>query len=300
MKPLVSIAFMLKYWGPTLDEFFKRLKSQKIDYPFEIVVAYYGKDDELYKKLLTLATKVTRIKPEEYNCGSTRDLACRESSGKYIVTLSVDSLPLNDSWLKNMVEPLINNEADVVQGKVQCPEKGDPNYRDFFYWERDFGFYFTSEGEKFYKKHGDFGTYGYFGLAAPNLSFKKSVWEKTGFSGVRYNGDTVFQKRISENHFKAIYKEDAVVLHAHSYKTIKSLFNRCSNEGIGWKDINETYGFLTMLKDICRVDMHIKAFRAFINKDMKFKSEFFFIFIRPIALYWGNHYAKSLYNDSRK
>lgn len=297
MKPLISIAFMLKYWGPTLDEFFKRLKSQKLKYRYEIVVAYYGKDDELYKKLKVIATKVKRIKPEEYNCGSTRDLACQASSGKYIVTLSVDSLPVNNEWLKNMVEPLIKKETDVVQGRVQCPKKGDPNYRDFFYWERDFGFYFTREGQEFYKKHGDFGEYGYFGFAAPNLSFTKKVWEKTRFSGVKYNGDNIFQKRVSGNKFRVIYKDDAVVLHAHSYKTIKSLFNRCSNEGLGWKDLGEKYGVAKMLKDICRLDMHMKAIRALIKGELKFKSELFFIFIRPVALYWGNNYAKSLYSD---
>jgi GT2 family glycosyltransferase len=152
------------------------------------------------------------------------------SSGKYIVTLSVDSIPLNDLWLKSMIEPLMSDSADVVQGMMQCPEKGNTRYPDFFYWERDFGFYFTSEARAFYKKYGDFGRYGCFGLAAPNLSFKKTVWEKAKFSGVSYNEDNIFQKRIAENNFKVVFNDKAVVLHAHLYKTIKSLFNRCSNE----------------------------------------------------------------------
>lgn len=299
MKPLVSIAFMLKYWGPTLDEFFKRIKSQKLKYPYEIVAVYYGKDNTLYNKLKSLVSKVKRIKPEDYNCGCTRDLACSISSGKYIVTLSADSIPLNNTWLKNMVEPLIKNEADVVQGKIECPQKGDPSYRDFFYWERDFGFYFTREGNDFYKKYGGIDKYGSFGLAAPNLSFKKEVWKKTGFSGVRYNGDNIFQRRVSENKFRAIYNENAIVLHAHSYKTITSLFNRCSNEGLGWRDVGEKYSLLMMLKDIFRFDLQTKALKAYFNGDLKFMSELFFIFIRPIGLYWGNQHAKSLYSEAR-
>lgn len=297
--PLVSIAFMMKYWGPTLDEFFKKIRSQKLKYPYEIVVVYYGNDEKLYKKIKSLSTKVKRIKPKDFNYGSTRDLACSMASGKYIVTLSVDSIPLNNSWLKNMVEPLIQDKADVVQGDIRCPEKGDPNYPDFFYWERDFGFYFTSEGKSFFKKYGDISDYGSYGLAAPNLSFKKEVWKKTGFSGVRYNGDSIFQKRISENNFKAIFKKDAVVLHAHAYRTMSSLFNRCSNEGLAWADIGERYSAITMLKDILRLNLHLKAIQTLIKGNFKYLTEVFFIFIRPIALFWGSNFAKSLYSDAR-
>ena len=299
MKPLVTIAFPLGFWGSTLDEFFRRIKSQKLKYPYELVAVYHGNDEKVYKKLKSLVARVARIKPEEYNGGATRDMACSLASGKYIVNISVDALPLNDSWLKNMVEPLVTGEADVVQGMVQCPQKGEPDYSDFFYWERDFGFYFTSEGQSFNKKYGNFGTYGYFGFAAPNLSFKRTVWEKTGFSGVRYNEDKIFQKRILENKYKAVFKKNAIVLHAHLYMTVKSLFNRCSNEAFGWKELGENYGLFTMLKDISRLDLHAKAIVAFLQRDIHYPSEFFFIFIRPIALYWGNHYAKIIYNDRR-
>ncbi|CAN5288353.1 hypothetical protein BH10PAT1_BH10PAT1_6020 [soil metagenome] len=298
-KPLVSITFMLKYWGPTLDEFYKKIRSQKIKYPYEIVTAYYGKDEELYKKIKSLSTKVKRIKPEDYNVGTTRDAACRAASGKYIVTVSVDSIPLNNYWLANMVEPLVKEKAEVVQGSVQCPKKGNPSYPDFFYWEKNFGFYFTSEGKEFFKKYGDISDYGSYGLAAPNLAFTKNVWKQTGFSGVRYNGDNIFQKRISEKHFKAVYKENAVVLHAHSYKTIRSVFNRSSNEGLAWADLGYKYGIVDTLKDISRLDLHTKAVKALINRELKYTPEVFFIFIRPIGLFWGSNFAKKLYSDAR-
>lgn len=297
--PLVSITLMLKYWGPTLDEFYKQIRSQKTKFSYEIVVAYYGKDEDLYKKVKSFSTLVVRQKPENYNCGRTRDLACKAARGKYIIAVSPDSIPLNEKWLTNMVEPLVNNNADVVQGSVQCPKKGDPSYPDFFYWERDFGFYFTSEGKEFFRKYGNVSDYGSYGLAAPNLAFTKSVWKNTGFSGVRYNGDNMFQKRISIKRYKAIYKDDAVVLHAHSYKTIRSLFNRCSNEGLAWADLHYKYDFWTMIKDISRIDLHIKAIQALISGELKYIPEVFFIFIRPIGLFWGSNFATTLYSDSR-
>ncbi len=299
-RPLVSIVFMIKYWGPTLDEFYKRISSQKTNFSYEIVVAYYGLDNELYKKLKSLSTKVVRIKPEEFNYGSTRDLACKNSVGKYIVTLSVDSVPVNNKWLQNMVDPMIENKADVIQGKVACPKRGYKKYPEFFYWEKDYGFYFTSEGKDFYKRYGNVSDYGDFGLAAPNLAFTRKVWENTGFGGVRYNGDVIFQKRIWEKKYRAIYKDNAAVYHAHAYRTIKSLFNRCSNEGLAWGDLGEPYKLRTMLKDMCRFDLHIQMIKALFVGELKYPAEVFFLFIRPFALYWGSKHTNTLYNDSRE
>lgn len=297
---LVSIAFMMGYWGTTVDEFFKRIKRQETSFPVEIVAAYYGSDEESYKKLEANADKTIRIPKSEYNCGSTRDLACSIASGRYIVTMSVDSLPLNDHWLENIAKPMIESGADIVQGAIQCPEEGDSNYPDFFYWENNYGFYFTSEAKKFYKKYGNFGKWGYWGFAAPNLAFTKEIWKKTGFSGARYNGDNVFQKKVGKYKPKIVYKEDAIVLHAHSYKTILSLFNRSSNEGLGWRDIGEKYSFFDMIHDISRMDLHLKTLKLLLAGKLKYSSEIFFHFIRPISLYWGNNFAKNLYSDKRK
>lgn len=299
MKPLVSIVFIIKYWGPMVDKFFEMIKSQKFKYPYELAAVYCGNDDHLYKKIKSLTSRVKKIAPEDYNCGITRDLSCSISTGKYIITLSVDSVPLNNYWLKNMIEPLMNNVADIVQGKIQCPQKGDPNYPDFFHWENDYGFYFTGEGKKFFKKYGNFGKYGSFGLAAPNLAFKREVWKRTGFGDIKYNEDNLFQRRIFENKFKVIYKENAVVLHAHSYKTIRPLFNRCSNEGLAWADLGEKYGFFTMIKDIFRLDLQLKVLLALIRGELKFVPEILFFVIRPVGLFWGSHYEKLVYSDER-
>jgi rhamnosyltransferase len=299
-KPLVSITFMFKDSGPILNEFLARIQSQKFEYPYEIVAMYFGRDkDDSLQKVKAIASKIKTVKYDKFDYGSARDLLCSISEGDYIIALSVDALPINDLWLQNMIQPLIQDQADVVQGKLQCPEKGDPNYPNFFFWEKDYGFYFTSEGKKFMQKHGSFGKHGFFGLAAPNLAFKKIVWEKAKFSGVRYNDDNIFQKRVSEHKFRTIYKDDAVVLHAHSYKNIKTLFYRCSNEGLGWKDVGESYDMNTMLKDMSRFDLHFKAGKAYLQKNIAYPSELLFHFIRPIGLYWGNHHAKSLYSDDR-
>lgn len=289
MKNLISVTVMVRDSGHILDEFLKKLNAQKVNVPYELVVLYYGIDEKTYKKLLAFTSNIIRIPPNKFSFGKSRDLVCSRALGKYIVTASIDGLPTNDHWLQKLIDPIKSGKVDVVQGHIQCPQKGDPNYPDFFYWEKKFMFYFSSEGADFIKKNGNMG------FSCINLAFRSDVWKKIKFSGVTYCEDKIFQKRLFGSKFTCMYNKSAPLLHAHAYKTIKSVFKRCANEGHGWKEVGENYGVNLFLKDICRIDLHIQAIQALVQNKLKYNSEIFFFFLRPIALYWGNHFTKKVY-----
>lgn len=289
MRDLISVAIMVRDSGSILDEFLRRLKAQETPIPYELVALYYGVGDETYKKLQAFTKNIKRIHPDEFDIGKCRDLVCSLAHGNYIIAPSIDALPASKHWLKELVEPLRSGVADVVQGDIACPKKGDTNYPDFFYWERNFMFYFTSEGNNFIKKYGNIG------FSCINLAFRKNVWKNGGFGGVSYCEDKIFQKRAIMANFTCTYSKKALVIHAHSYKTVNALVKRISNEGVGWKQVGENYGVGLLVKDLLRIDLHMHATRAFFRGDLKYNSEFFFITLRPVALFWGNHFAKRIY-----
>lgn len=289
MKNLISITLLVRDSGPILDEFLKRLAIQEVKWSYELVVVYFGKGEETLKRLKRHTSKIIKIHPEEFHYDSGRDLVCSIASGKYIVTVSVDALPANSHWLQELILPMVSGKADIVQGKLRCPNPGDNNYPNFFYWENNYWQYYSSEGENFIKKYGNLG------LSCVNLAFRKKVWEKTGFKDAPYCEDKIFQKRALEAGYTSIYNENAVMLHAHSYTNIKKLFQRIANEGLGWKNIGENYGIRLLLKDIFRIDMHLLTINALLKKKLKYNSEIWFFFIRPIALYWGNKFLKTVY-----
>lgn len=289
MKNLVSITIMIRDSGPILEEFLKRLAQQKTEFPHELVVLYYGQVEDTLKRLQSVPSKIIQISPKEFHLGVSRDLVCQNTSGKYVVTVSLDALPANSQWLQELIAPMVLNKIDIVQGGQECPSQGDPNYLIFFYWERDYIFFYTSEGKEFIKKYGDIG------LSCVNMAFRKTVWEKGGFNGVSYCEDKIFQKRAYKAGFKSIFNKNAMVLHAHSYPTIKSLFGRISNEGLGWKEVGEKYGTKLLLKDIFQINLHLLALKTLLKGKLKYPSEVLFFLIRPIALYWGNNFAKTIY-----
>lgn len=289
MKDLISITIMIRDSGPILEEFLKRLAQQKTKFPYELVILYYGQGGNTLKRLQPVSTKIIQIPPNQFSLGNSRDLVCRNTSGKYIVTVSLDALPANSRWLQELIAPMVTGKADIVQGEQECPKPGDPSYQSFFYWERDYIFFYTGEGKEFFKKYGNIG------LSCVNLAFRRKVWEDGGFKGVSYCEDKIFQKRAFICGYKIIFNVKAMVLHAHSYLTIKSLFGRISNEGLGWKEVGEKYGIMLLLEDVFRIDLHSLALRALLEGKLKFPSEVLFFLIRPIALYWGNNFTKATY-----
>ncbi len=289
MKNLVSITIMIRDSGPILEEFLKRLAQQKTEFPYELVILYYGQGVDTLKRLQSASPKIIQISPKEFHLGISRDLVCQNTSGKYVVTVSLDALPTNSHWLQELIAPMVFNKIYIVQGGQECPNQRDLNYPNFFYWERDYNFFYTSEGKEFYKK------YGSIGLSCVNMAFRKKVWENGGFNGVSYCEDKIFQKRAYIAGYKSIFNKNAVVLHAHSYPTIKSLFGRVSNEGLGWKELGEKYGIKLLLKDIFRVKLHLLALETLLKGKLKYPSEVLFFLIRPVALYWGSNFAKTIY-----
>ncbi len=289
MDNLISITIMIRDSGPILEEFLKRLKKQKVELPYELVALYYGQETGTLERLKKFSAKIIQIPPRKFNLGVSRDFVCKNTSGKYIVTVSLDALPTNNYWLHELISPLIQGKADIVQGGQKCPKQSDINYPNFFYWEKDYTFFYTSEGNNFIKKYGNIG------LSCVNMAFRKTAWKKGGFNGVDYCEDKIFQKRAYMAGYISVFNNKAMTLHAHSYLTVKNLFQRVSNEGLGWRQVGENYGPSLLLKDIFRIDLHLLALKALLKNKLRYNSEIFFFFIRPIAIYWGNNFAKKVY-----
>lgn len=270
MKSSISVTVLVSDSGPILDELLLRLSIQKVNLPFELVFLYFGKGVKTLNKLKHYSSKIIQIKPKEFTFGGSRELVCSHTSGNYIVTISVDALPINSNWLQELILPMVSGNADVVQGELECPKQGDKNYPIFFYWESNYSVYYSSEGKDFIKKYGNVG------LSCVNLAFRRTVWEKTGFKGVSYSEDKLFQKRVFDAGYNIVYNPKALMLHAHAYKNISQLFQRVANEGLGWKEVGVNYGIGLFLKDILRIDMHWLAIRAFFTNKLKYNSETFF------------------------
>lgn len=113
---LVSIIILTKNGGKIFQKSIQKIFSQKCSLTYEVIVVDSGSTDGTIEYIKTYPVRLYTIKPHEFSFGPTRDYAFSLSKGQYIVTLSQDVVPATDNWLIKLVEPLIANKADVVQG----------------------------------------------------------------------------------------------------------------------------------------------------------------------------------------
>ena len=95
------------------------------DYSLEILVIDSGSTDKTLNILESYNNKINlkKIPNNEFGHGATRQLAAEISQGEFIVYLTQDATPSNDTWLINMIEPFfITDLVGCVFGR-QIPRK---------------------------------------------------------------------------------------------------------------------------------------------------------------------------------
>ncbi|MCK4829997.1 glycosyltransferase, partial [bacterium] len=280
---LVSIVILTKKGGSLFQSCLDTIYDQIVDFSFEVVIVDSGSTDGTLQYIKKYPVRLYEIKSHEFSFGRTRDYAFGLSKGRYIVTLSQDVVPVNGNWLKKLIEPLAQDSADVVQGKVIVPVD-----REIFYWEKKGFFYFTREGAEFFEKYGEIG------LSCCNLAIKRQAWEDTRFGGALMNEDKVIQRKLYEKGYRIVWAPDAIAYHGHSYN-LKSLKNRCENEGLGWKCAGVKYRFPRMVRDLVQGKwVYGLLLKGLIKKEIRTVADVLFLFIRPLYLFKGNRFNKIL------
>lgn len=278
--PDISIVLLTRNGGRQFSECLRQVFRQEIPCSVEVVVVDSGSTDSTLDEINKYKVRLFQIKPGDFRFGLTRDYGFSQSQGRIIVTLSQDAVPCDEHWLCHLIAPLEDPGIAAVQG-VEV----EPDSPDVFFWERSEGFYFTRETKRWLDTHDGVG------LSFVNVAIRREVWEKHPFGDVPMSEDKVFQKKLKENGSRVFLAEDARVYHGHSY-TVRTLINRCENEGLGWRYAGVDYRFSDMLLDILSPAKFKTLVRAIIQGESLKASGLLFPVIRPLWLFKGNHLTK--------
>jgi glycosyltransferase involved in cell wall biosynthesis len=278
--PNVSVVILTYNGGPVLRQSLDVIFRQMIDAVLEVVIVDSGSTDGTENLDQTYDVRMVRIPQEQFKYGYARNLGFRTARGEYIATVSQDFVPRDETWLSNLVEPL-KRGADIVQGHGLPRREGRP-----FYWETR-RFWFTRESRDFKRRHNGFC------LSCVNMATRRDVWQAAGFGDeTPMSEDIYFQKRAFEKGFnRTIQAPGATGYHGHWY-SVRSLFRRCADEGVGWRWIGETYGFGDMLLDLVEPRSYVKLALGLMTGQVTTAAEILFIWVRPLAVYKGNHFPR--------
>lgn len=151
-----------------LNAVYKAIRSQKIEYDIEIISIDNNSTDGSLQVAKKYSDKVLSI--DIYEPGKALNCAIAESSGSIIVILSAHTIPGNEDWLTNLLEPLIDkdksNDIIATYGAQIYP------YYSEFLDKRDLDIFNFAESRK-ETIDTDFWN--------ANSAFERKVWEKHKF-----------------------------------------------------------------------------------------------------------------------
>ena len=169
--------------------------------------------------------KITRIKPEEFHHGKTRNLGAELSSGRILVYITQDALPLYDNWLQKLTDELKEPQVAMVVGR-QIPWPNTKPPEKFFY-----SYYFPEHKIEVVSGAPDYYRDNMF-ISNVNSALRRDVWQQFKFSEkVVLAEDKEFAKRVLLAGWRIVYQPDAVVYHAHDF-SLRSIFQRSIDAGM--------------------------------------------------------------------
>lgn len=188
------------------------LERQSVQ-PIEILVVDSASDDrtvELVQKHKRV--RLLEIDRHDFNHGTTRDMALRESSGDFVCFLTQDAVPVSDDYLKRLVAPMVDDSDIALVSGRQLPKV---DARRFEQLVREFNY----PDSPSVRSKGDleqFGIKTFFASDTCSAYRRSSYLECGGFDHVNTNEDMLMAATFIASGMKVAYEPRAEVYHSHN------------------------------------------------------------------------------------
>lgn len=188
------------------------LERQSIQ-PNEILVVDSASEDktiELVQK--HKGVRLLQIDRQDFNHGTTRDMALNESSGDFVCFLTQDAVPVSGDYLKWLVNPMVEDSNIALVSGRQLP-KADA--RRFEQLVRCFN-YPDSPSVRSKCDLEKLGIKTFFASDACSAYRRTAYLECGGFDHVNTNEDMLMAARLITSGMKVAYEPRAEVYHSHN------------------------------------------------------------------------------------
>ena len=197
-EPLVSIIIRTKNEERWISNCLRAVFSQ--DYKnFEVILVDNLSMDRTIAKAEEFPVKLVNI--ENFRPGKAINEGIRASSGQLLVILSGHCIPVNEQWLRNIIQDLDDPEIAGVYGRQEPLSYSTPlDKRDLI---------ITFGLDKNVQKKDSF-------FHNANSALRREMWDKIPFDeDVTNIEDRVWGASVIKAGYKIIYEPDASVYHHH-------------------------------------------------------------------------------------
>lgn len=192
---------------------------KKQDYKnYEIVVVDSGSTDNTLEIAEKFQAKIIKIESRDFTFGYSLNLGCKEAQGEYLVFVSAHVLPVDKSWLSNLIAHFNNKKVAMVYGRQLGYETS--KFSEKLDFERLFS---RSPINDNVPK--DFANNA-------NSAIRKDLWLKKNFDENLFGlEDIEWAKAQAKNGHIIHYEPQAAIYHIHEEKWYQ-VFNRYRREAM--------------------------------------------------------------------
>ncbi len=218
---MISICIPTKDAGPEFGSNLDGWRCQRVEEPFELLVADSGSRDATVEVAQAAGARLLKIPPAEFNHGETRNVLARNARGDILVFSVQDARPPGDHLLTQLTRPL---HEDVSLSGVTGKEVPRPDADLMARWEVCDLNHLTDKGRRVkrirslsefltwdFKRRFEFVTFHNVCSA-----IRWSAWERFPFSRIEFGEDLDWSFRVLQNGGSILHNPDAQILHSHT------------------------------------------------------------------------------------
>lgn len=245
IKPKATI-FIPTYNGDKyLNEIFKMIYKQDVDFEYDVLIIDSGSTDRTLSIIEKYQAKynnliLKQIDNSEYGHGKTRNVAAQIAKGEIMVYLSHDAVPANRDWLYEMVHPFeLDGRIQGVVGRQTPHQKCVPllkyEIRTVF---RNMG---NEAGTTLYYKDRFMKDPVYHDIVTfysdvNSAARRRFLLDTIQYRDVPYSEDQLYGRDIIEAGYFKAYAARGVVVHSNDL-TLREYKHRVFDETVGLRKI---------------------------------------------------------------
>lgn len=170
------------------------------------------------------------IEKKDFSHSLVRERAAKKSKADIICFITQDIVIKNDNWLENLIEPIINNEAEASYSRQISKFNNLEKYtREINY--PNYSFIKSKENLD------ELGLKTFF-FSDASSAIKRSVFKKLNYydgKNLSINEDMYIAYKLIINNYKIKYCADSIIYHSHNF-SLKELYNRYKLTGQFFKE----------------------------------------------------------------
>jgi rhamnosyltransferase len=201
--PFVSIIIRSFNEGWALQDTLPALRAQEYQ-NWELLVFDSGSTDGSVDLIRQFRPKhFVQLAPQEYNPSRVMNHGMRLAAADFAVFLNADATPVGSTWLRPLLNPLLNPQVAAAFGK-QIPR---PDCRAVF----------AHDYERCFGPARDSAAWEHF-FSMVSSGLRKDIWSKRGFlEKMQYSEDDEYTRWCRAAGYRVVYCPDSVVIHSHNY-----------------------------------------------------------------------------------